>query len=214
MCGVVAVNLDFITEKQIGLVENVLKESRIRGMHASGLAWYDGEGGISRISAPKPITELLEDNLSLIDGAVTINNHLRLIGHTRYSTSDLLFNQPIYDHDMAIAHNGIISQEPSCNWESEFDLKVSTRNDSELILRALQKGEDPIEKFKDASIAYVSVDDKGNVEFARNGKRPLWLTNFRNGFIVTSTKDIMLRASGGAHIPLMVFPQGEGEELQ
>jgi len=213
MCGIVGVSLDFITGRQLSLVERVLRESEIRGMHASGLVWHDGEK-LSRISEPKPINQLLNENPALIDSAVTRDQHLNLIGHIRYSTSDLAFNQPIADDDFAIAHNGVISQNAPCSWESEFDLKVSTRNDSELILRTLQKGEDPMEKFPDASIAYVSINKWGDVDYTRNGKRPLWITNFRNGFIITSTKDIMLRASGGAHIPIMVFPAGKGEELQ
>jgi glutamine phosphoribosylpyrophosphate amidotransferase len=213
MCGIVGVSLDFITIKQLNLVERVLRESEVRGMHASGLVWHDGEK-LSRVSEPKPINQLLNENPALIDLAVTHDQCLNFIGHTRYSTSDLAFNQPIVGDDLAIAHNGVISQNSPCAWESEFDLKVSTRNDSELILRALQKGEDPIEKFSDASIAYVSINKWGDVSYARNGKRPLWITNFRNGFIITSTKDIMLRASDGAHIPIMIFPAGKGEELQ
>jgi glutamine phosphoribosylpyrophosphate amidotransferase len=213
MCGIVGVNLDFITGKQLDLVERVLRESQIRGMHASGLAWHI-DGGLSRFSDSKPIGQILDEDPGLLDRAVTFDQHLNLIGHIRYSTSDLAFNQPMFDHDLAIAHNGVISQNSSCGWESEFDLKISTRNDSELILRALQKGEDPIEKFPDASIAYVSINKWGDVDYARNGKRPLWITTFRNGFIITSTKDIMLRASNGAHIPIMVFPAGKGEELQ
>jgi glutamine phosphoribosylpyrophosphate amidotransferase len=213
MCGIVGVSLDFITSSQLELVENVLRESQIRGMHASGIVWHDGYT-LQREAEPKSIVQLLKDNPSLIDQAVTKEQHLNLIAHIRYSTSDLAFNQPIADTDLAIAHNGIVSQTPPSSWESEFDLKVSTRNDSELILRALQKGEDPLDKFPDASIAYVSINKYGDVGYSRNGKRPLWVTTFRNGFIITSTKDIMLRASNGAFIPIPVLSAGTGEELQ
>jgi len=213
VCGIVAASFDFITEKQVALVERVLIESQIRGMHASGIVWHDGTA-LQRIAEPRPIGELIEDNPGLIDQTVTREQHMSLIAHIRYSTSDLAFNQPIADEDLAIAHNGVISQSPPGNWETEYDLKVSTRNDSELILRALQKGENPMEKFPDASIAFVSIDRHGDISYARNGKRPLWITLFRNGFIVTSTKDIMLRASDDAFIPVMLVPEGAGEELQ
>jgi glutamine phosphoribosylpyrophosphate amidotransferase len=213
MCGIVGVSLDFITSSQLELVERVLIESQIRGMHASGIVWHDGYA-LQREAEPKPIGQMLKDNPSLVDQAVTKEQHLNLIAHIRYSTSDLAFNQPIADTDLAIAHNGIVSQTLPSSWESEFDLKVSTRNDSELILRALQNDEDPLEKFPDASIAYVSINKYGDVGYSRNGKRPLWVTTFRNGFIITSTKDIMLRASNDAFIPMPVLSAGPGEELQ
>ncbi len=213
MCGIVAASFDFATAKQVSLVERVLIESQIRGMHASGIVWHDGYN-LQREAEPKPIGQLLKDNPSLVEQTVTKQQHLNLIAHIRYSTSDLAFNQPIADTDLAIAHNGIVSQTTPGSWESEFDLKVSTRNDSELILRALQKGEDPLEKFPDASIAYVSINKYGDIGYSRNGKRPLWVTTFRNGFIITSTKDIMLRASNDAFIPIPVLSAGIGEELQ
>jgi len=107
MCGIVGVSLDFITGRQLSLVERVLRESEIRGMHASGLVWHDGEK-LSRISEPKPINQLLNENPALIDSAVTRDQHLNLIGHIRYSTSDLAFNQPIADDDFAIAHVNLL----------------------------------------------------------------------------------------------------------
>jgi glutamine phosphoribosylpyrophosphate amidotransferase len=212
MCGIVAVSLKDITPDQVKLVERVLSESQIRGMHASGVVWQE-EGSLKRIAEPVPITKLLEDNPDLVSGAVS-DSELNLIAHIRYSTSDLEFNQPIADQKLAIAHNGVISQTDSMGWESEFSLKVSTRNDSELILRALQEGEDPIVKFKDASIAYLSLDDTGEIKYARNGKRPLWITEFPNGFIVTSTDNIMFRASYGEFKARMITATGTGEELQ
>ena len=213
MCGIVGVSLDFIEPRQIELVKKVLLESQIRGLHASGITWSDDNKLHSRI-APVPMSELLHDNPSLLEKTLTEGHHMRMIAHVRYSTSDLEFNQPIIDEDLAIVHNGVITQSPSYGWESEFSLKISTKNDSELILRTLQNNEDPIDKFPDASIAYISLDKTGDIFYARNGKRPLYVTPFRNGYILTSTKDIMLRASNGAHRPLMILPHGDTQELQ
>jgi glutamine phosphoribosylpyrophosphate amidotransferase len=212
MCGIVAASFNNISRDQEALIERVLRESQIRGMHASGIVWHK-DGVLNRVAEPKPITKLLEDNPTVVTDAVS-GGKLNLIAHIRYSTSDLEFNQPISDQKLAISHNGVITQTDSMGWESEFSLQVSTRNDSELILRALQKGEDPITKFNDASIAYVSLDDEGEVKYARNGKRPLWITRFNNGFIITSTSDIMLRASDGTIKAEMIEAKGTGEELQ
>ena len=56
-----------------------------------------------------------------------------MIGHCRYSTSDLQYNQPIYNDDYSIAHNGVVSQEMPERWKELYGYDCKTKNDSELI---------------------------------------------------------------------------------
>jgi glutamine phosphoribosylpyrophosphate amidotransferase len=160
------------------------------------------------------MSELLDDEKDLLKRLIVNNDELNMIAHTRYSTSSLFFNQPIMGVDMAIVHNGVVSQSSALHWYSEFGLETQTENDSELILRSIENGEDPFSKFEYASIAYISLTKGGEVNYARNGKRPLWYYGFNNGFIVCSTEDILLRATNNKFKPMMVLPFGKGEELQ
>ena len=123
-----------------------------------------------------------------------------MIGHTRYSTSDLLYNQPISNDVLSVAHNGVISQEPPEDWESIYGLKTKTRNDSELILQCIMRNKEPLTMFKNSSMAYCALMENKTLIAARNGERPLYLTNFKEGIIFTSTKDIAKRS--GLEFPI------------
>lgn len=191
MCGVIGFASDNVTTADLAILRNVLIESRIRGKHASGVAWYNGHT-IQSKSKPVPIDHFLRKfhlgNL-LYDGC-----RVAMIGHTRYSTSDLAFNQPLVGDTMAIAHNGVISQADPATWKATYGYDCQTRNDSELLLRALEAGDDPFTKFPGASIAAVSVDDKGHVHYLRNGLRPLWKGRIGAGTVYGSTLAILQRA--------------------
>jgi glutamine phosphoribosylpyrophosphate amidotransferase len=213
MCGVIGVSIKNVTDEQLEIIYRVLVESEIRGMHASGIAWA-ADNMLYSVRESKSMSELLDDESDLLKRLIVNDNDLNMIAHTRYSTSSLFFNQPIMGIDMAISHNGVISQSPAIHWGMEFSLETQTENDSELILRAIENGEDPFDKFEDASMAYVSLTKEGEVNYARNGKRPLWYYGFTNGFIVCSTEDILLRATNNKLKPMMVLPFGRGDELQ
>jgi asparagine synthetase B (glutamine-hydrolysing) len=125
---------------------------------------------------------------------VNEDGNLYLIGHCRYSTSDLEFNQPLWNENISIVHNGVVSQEMPENWERLYGYKCKTRNDSELILHTLEADKSPLVEFPDASMAVVELYKEKQLRFYRNGKRPIYFTSLRNGVIITSTKDIAIRA--------------------
>jgi glutamine phosphoribosylpyrophosphate amidotransferase len=173
------------------MLADVFRESSIRGLHATGVSWVrDGE--IKTIIEPKPATLFLE-SLDL-SNCINEDGNLYLIGHCRYSTSDLEFNQPLYNDNVSIVHNGVVSQEMPENWERLYGYKCKTRNDSELILHTLEAGKSPLVEFADASMAVVELYKEKLLRFYRNGKRPIYFTSLRNGVIITSTKDIAVRA--------------------
>ena len=129
MCGVIGVYLTDVVEEDINLVDRIFRQTMIRGKHATGVT-YVSQDGLKTIKEPVPVTEFLK-NHSIKD--FVVNDALKLIGHIRYSTSDLRYNQPFQGEGVSIAHNGVISQDPDV-WE----YKTETMNDSELILRCNQ----------------------------------------------------------------------------
>ena len=187
MCGVIG----FSGEPNIPLLRKVFWESNIRGQHASGLSWFS-EGELRTVRSPGPGAQ---DNLFR-----EVQDHLRdvrvLIGHARYSTSSLKFNQPMSGTEMAIVHNGVISQELPERWPSLYGYSCETENDSELVLRCLENGKHPLLNFPEASMAACVLTKEG-LKFFRNGKRPLWFSRSPSQVVVASTRDILLRSGFG-----------------
>ena len=204
MCAVIGISIHNVTESDIDLIKRIFLESRIRGKHATGVSYVTGDA-IVTFSLPVPADEFVEqfDFNQVID-----NGDINLIGHCRYSTSDLEYNQPIADGNKAIVHNGVISQELPENWEELYGIKCKTKNDTELLLRT--EGS-PYTVWPNASISAIVLSNLG-FRVYRNGKRPLYETITRNGFIITSTRDIANRA-GVKGITLKVG-YDKGKDLQ
>jgi glutamine phosphoribosylpyrophosphate amidotransferase len=185
MCAIIGAVLLSPTPSDFVMLERVFHESKIRGMHATGLAYVkDDRIHIERKPVPADQFEYKwEDYLNE-------NGNLYLIGHCRYSTSDLEFNQPLGNADKAIVHNGVITQELPENWEEIYNYKCYTKNDSELVLHSL----DPLDEFSHMSMGVCELYADRKLRFYRNGKRPLYLSAIQNGCIITSTADIAKRA--------------------
>lgn len=208
ICGIIGYISPKVNTSDLAVLKTVMIESRIRGKHASGLAWYDGQGIQSHIQ-PIPIDRLLEQ----FDLVQTVyNGKIAIIAHTRYSTSNIQFNQPIMGTSMAIAMNGVITQADPQHWERLYGYKCITKNDSELLLRAIEAGDNPIATFPTSSIAAITLDNRGRLTAFRNRQRPLWEGTIGCGKVYASTYDILHRA-GVANIQKL-SPIGPGEELQ
>ena len=191
MCGIIGAYIENPSSLDLTTLADVFRESSIRGLHATGVSWVrDGEIK-TRIDA-KPATQFLE-SLDL-NNCINEDGNLYLIGHCRYSTSDLEFNQPLWNENISIVHNGVITQEMPENWERLYGYKCKTRNDSELIVHTLEAGKSPLIEFSNASMAVVELYKEKKLRFYRNGKRPIYFTSLLNGGIITSTKDIAVRA--------------------
>lgn len=190
MCGVIGAIFKDIKDSDLETIERVLLESEIRGKHASGLAWFDGVE-IRIYKQPIPISELLK-TFYLND--FVVGGNLSLIAHTRYSTSDIHFHQPLGDSSGALVHNGVISQEDPENWETKYGFKCSTKNDSELLLHSIKNNKNFLEVFHNPSISALYMNKNGDIKNFRNSLRPQWEAVFENGKIIASTKNILLRA--------------------
>jgi len=187
MCSVIGAIIKDPTKDDFNMIRRVFHESRIRGMHATGMSiLYNNK--IMTFKEPVPADEFR--HLDDLEEMVNVDNILYLIGHCRYSTSDLEYNQPLSNEKKSIVHNGVITQELPENWNTLYPYVFETKNDSELVLHS----EDPLREFPDASMAVCELYEDGRLRFYRNGKRPLYLTNLSNGSIITSTADVPKRA--------------------
>lgn len=187
MCGLVGFRGDF-SDENVSLLRNLMLNSQIRGKHASGIAYFNGKINVEK--EPEP----MEDFVYQFDfDKLNYKGKIICICHARYSTSDLQYNQPLWTPDLALVHNGVISQADPSTWEELYGYKTETKNDSELLLRCILNGDDPYTKFEGASISALTLDKKGNIKPYRNGYRPLYKLD--DGFtIYASTKDIITRS--------------------
>ena len=191
MCAVIGAYIENPSSRDLVILADVFRESSIRGLHATGVSWVK-DYQIKTVIDSKPANLFLE-SLDL-QNCINEDGNLYLIGHCRYSTSDLAYNQPLWNDNISIVHNGVVSQEMPENWERLYGYKCKTRNDSELIVHTLQANKSPLEEFPDSSMAVIELYKEKKLRFYRNGKRPIYFTSLKNGAIITSTKDIALRA--------------------
>ena len=188
MCGVIGMILLEPTKQDFEMVKRVFLESKIRGMHATGVS-YIKQGKVVIEKLPVPADQF---PFKFAD-YVNEDGNLYMIGHCRYSTSDLEYNQPIGNDEHAIVHNGVITQELPERWVELYNYHCETKNDSELVLHS----DSPLEEFPDMSMAVCELTVDKKLLLYRNGKRPLYLSSIPNGCIITSTRDIATRAHVG-----------------
>jgi glutamine phosphoribosylpyrophosphate amidotransferase len=189
MCGVLGAKIYNVTTDDLQTIRNLFRESRVRGKHATGVTFLK-QGVLTTIKEPIPADVFIEkyDPADWVDGGDII-----FIAHTRYSTSDLRFNQPIAGEGLSVVHNGVISQEDPTKWGELYEIECETRNDSELLYHTILQGEQP-SYWEEASISTIYLTNQGELRYYRNGKRPLWVFEDDRSLILTSTKDIAKRA--------------------
>jgi glutamine phosphoribosylpyrophosphate amidotransferase len=191
MCGVLGIAIKNFTVKDHDLVRGLFIQSMIRGKHATGVS-YVKNGKVLTDKKSVPADEFI-NNQNLEDWT-NEDGHLYCVGHIRYSTSDLRYNQPMASDKLSIVHNGIISQEPHDTWEEKYGLATSTSNDSELVLRAMEEELNPLQHFDPASMAVCALYDDKRIIAYRNGERPLYYSYDSNRIVFASTEDILKRA--------------------
>lgn len=192
MCGIVAAYGKISSTEELLDIRNVLYESKIRGLHGSGFSWFDGEK-INIKTYNEPIVSSINKfdlNSILFDG-----NKIAMIAHIRYCTSDINYMQPLGDENISIVHNGVVTQAPPEEWKDLFGVECETKNDSEILLKSLEK-EDFYKKFENSSVSML-VLIKGEIFPIRNGYRPLWKASNDHLEIYGSTQNILIRGLKG-----------------
>lgn len=205
MCSVIGAIIREPKQSDFDMIRRVFHESRIRGLHATGMSAIVNNK-IVTYKEPVPADKFTA--LNKLEEMVNDDGVLYLIGHCRYSTSDLQYNQPIANSDVSVAHNGVLTQELPERWEDLYGYKCTGKNDSELLLHTVEANNSPLQEWKDSSLAVCELYSSGILRVYRNGKRPLYLTNLENGCIITSTSDIPKRANLGfatAEVPLNTY---------
>jgi len=209
VCAVIGLIFKSPTSSDFETIRKVFLESSVRGMHATGMSFVRSDDIITVIE-PKPADYFVEHHLSDTDLVEMINDdgNLYLVGHCRYSTSDLMYNQPIANESVSVVHNGVISQALPEQWEELYGYKCSGKNDTELLVHSLEAGKSPLEYWKDSSLAVCELHVDRKLRVYRNGKRPLYLTHLENGRLITSTADIPKRAgieSSAVEVPMNTY---------
>lgn len=201
MCAVIGAVIKAPTRDDLALLRRVFHESKIRGLHATGISFLPSwSNRVVTIKDSIPADQFVEIHLhdDNLESLVADDGNLYLIGHCRYSTSDLEYNQPIANDYKSIVHNGVITQESPEKWKELYGHDCMTKNDSELVL---QSG-NALEEFSHMSMGVCELYIDKRIRFYRNGKRPIYFTLIENGCIITSTKDIARRA--GLDLPAEV----------
>lgn len=166
----------------------VCTQSRIRGVHAFGIAWI--EDGLRHFKST---------DFSQVIAAIPDPLPDRIIFHNRYCTSgDYMIaenNQPIIIGGHALVFNGTIDMGTKEEMEARSGYTMLTENDGELVLRDYLEGE-PMRRLRSnlATFAGIFLSQDGRMYALRNEMRPLSLIEKDGCKIVCSTKDIALRA--------------------
>jgi glutamine phosphoribosylpyrophosphate amidotransferase len=189
MCSVIGAIIKEPRAEDFLMLQRVFLESKIRGMHATGIS-YVKNGQIITDKRPVPADEFPFNFAEYVNE----DGSLYLVGHCRYSTSDLEYNQPIANDNLSVVHNGVITQELPEKWKELYGYDCETKNDTELILHTAEDCISPLVRWKDSSLAVIELHVDKVIRFYRNGKRPLYLTSISNGCIITSTSDVPKRA--------------------
>jgi glutamine phosphoribosylpyrophosphate amidotransferase len=200
MCAVIGALIKNPTQKDFNNIRKVFHESKIRGMHATGMSVLLND---TIVTFKEPVSADNFRHLDDLEEMVNGDGNLYLVGHCRYSTSDLSYNQPIANDKTSVVHNGVISQHDPDDWEVLHGYKCDGKNDTELLLRSLDDYS-PLDHWRTASLSVCELNKEKTIRTYRNGKRPLYLTSLLNGILITSTKDIPQRA--GLNLPTMEVP--------
>ena len=192
MCGVLGIVMADFTERDYGLIRSLFQQSMIRGKHATGVSYVKNKK-VHTIKEPVPADEFIrKQNLETWRNE---DGNLYCIGHIRYSTSDLRYNQPFATDKVGIVHNGVISQEPPSTWAQKYGYVTETANDSELVLRAYENNDDPLQVFHPASMAVCVIHSDKRLTAFRNHERPLYYYHDDRATIFASTQDILARSN-------------------
>jgi glutamine phosphoribosylpyrophosphate amidotransferase len=172
----------------------LFQESRVRGLHACGLA--------------QPTSQVVR---SFTETAIlaTFDPSRPAIAHARYCTSGdwrtISNNQPIVVDARALAFNGVISMGTKAEFEAAFEVTCAADNDGEVFLRRLASGESADAFIRRIHGSFAGVWLDGDRLYAiRNDRRPLWQCDAYGATWFGSTRDIFARA--GFPVPTTVPP--------
>ena len=172
MCGIAGFNSR--TDIPLSDMREVLNEIGIRGIHSTGISLAKDDQIVSKI-----------EKVPYYDFEIPEVSVKSAIFHTRYSTSNIEFPQPVYNSNVAIAHNGVVTQTPFERWREEFGYSGTNECDTSLLI-----GSDPhpLVRFPESSFAVAKLFKQDVLSFYRNEQRPLYYVSHTDITVVGSTK--------------------------
>lgn len=187
MCGVVGFS-GIPSEGDRERFISLCYQSAIRGVHAFGIAWYQG----GRLHSFK------HTDYNKVIAAIPAPLPEKIIFHNRYCTSgnwrELENNQPIVTGGTAMVFNGTIDMGTKAEMEARTGYRLSTDNDGEIVLRDFLNGEPLKHLTNGQTFAGLILTGEGEMFALRNELRPLYVADIANGKWCSSTADIASRA--------------------
>lgn len=185
MCGIIGFSTKKPSYKNYNLLNKIVEQSKIRGLHSFGYSFYNNNLNI------KKFHNLTEVNLPITN---------KIIYHNRYSTSGDYQNhdnnQPIYINDISLVFNGVIDMGTKEEMEKRYSISMQTDNDGEILIKKCGFDKNIIKDFvKNMKGSFAGLlMHKEKVIFIRNERRPAWMVKKHDAVYVASTRDILLRA--------------------
>tara|TARA_R110000744_G_scaffold275082_1_gene388041 strand:+ start:1418 stop:2020 length:603 start_codon:yes stop_codon:yes gene_type:complete len=184
MCSIIGYSGEY--EKE--LVEQIMFNSRVRGLHSFGYSFFEG----GNIKCKKFL------NYKAFLTSLNKDEPTKFIAHFRYSTSgDYLSeenNQPIFKDNTAMVFNGVIDMGSKTEMEAKYNTKLKTCNDGEVALNIFNKNTEDLKEFiKNKTFAGLFLRDN-KITAIKNSLRPCYLGSKKGIKVICSTKDILIRA--------------------
>tara|TARA_R100000781_G_C4077460_1_gene126580 strand:+ start:167 stop:775 length:609 start_codon:yes stop_codon:yes gene_type:complete len=186
MCGVVGFSCNNPTEENYNILYDIIKQSKIRGLHSFGYSYYDNK------IITKKHHNIKDINLPKAN---------KIIYHNRYSTSGDYMNhnnnQPIQLNNISLVFNGVLDMRTKQEIEDNYNIKMQTENDGEIIIQKCGNNIDKIKQFVSTTKGSFAGLMLLNNKFIaiRNSNRPLWKLEYKNATYYASTKDIFKRVN-------------------
>ena len=185
MCGVVGFYCEQPNEGHIDLLDKIINQSKIRGLHSFGYTYKD-----------EKLTTVKQHEIK--DISFPLAN--KIIYHNRYSTSGDYKNhdnnQPIHIDDISLVFNGVLDMGTKEEIEQRYEVNMQTDNDGEIVIKKCGKDKHKIQEFitnTKGSFAGLILTDSNALYVIRNPNRPLWRLQHDNAFYFASTRDIFKR---------------------
>jgi glutamine phosphoribosylpyrophosphate amidotransferase len=184
MCSIVGWNGVYNKD----LVEKIMQNSRVRGLHAFGYSYY--KNGVLTTKKFLKYKEFIDE--------INQDKPNKFIAHFRYSTSgeytNQSNNQPITSLTAALAFNGVIDMGNKEEMESKYNCSLTTDNDGELVLKKFEEDTESVKEFiQNKTFAGIFLTSNKIIAI-RNANRPAYIAEKNGAKIICSTKDIMNRS--------------------
>lgn len=185
MCGVVGYSCSDPKKEHFEILNRIIDQSKIRGLHSFGYSFFDGE-----------VVTIKYHDINKVEFPFTN----KIIYHNRYSTSGDYANhdnnQPIAVGNASLVFNGVLDMRTKQEMEEHYQTEMETDNDGELILKLCGSDPDKIQQYVQnttGSFAGLVLTENNKMIAVRNGNRPLWRLNHSGAIFYASTRDIFKR---------------------